>query len=74
VTAAEPRSAPTCPFNPRERDTLRQPLTPLTGSDVLNSTLLITIGYFHQITRAELRTILGHDVGRESSPACGIPA
>jgi chromosome segregation and condensation protein ScpB len=40
----------------------------------LNSTVLVTIAYFQPITRAELRTILGRDVNRKSSPACGVPA
>jgi chromosome segregation and condensation protein ScpB len=36
--------------------------------------VLVTIAYFQPVTRAELRTILGHAVGRKSSPACGMPA
>jgi chromosome segregation and condensation protein ScpB len=40
----------------------------------LNSTVLVTIAYFQPVTRADLRTILGPDVNRESSPACGVPA
>jgi hypothetical protein len=39
----------------------------------LNSTVVVTFAYFEPVTHAELRTILGCAVGRESSSVCGMP-
>jgi segregation and condensation protein B len=36
----------------------------------LNSTVLVTIAYFQPVTRAELRTILGRNVGPHPHAGC----